>query len=197
MISLTFFLFRPSLNQQSNLTSLSIKMEYPIDNHYSNLSQILQSTNAKKHLRKLKLHSGETKHILPLLSPKYSSIQHLIFVNIAFDTSDAWHLLSNFTQLRKMKLIQCWFKSTLDDDSKQKMFSIITQMQFNHLKLFVCVTNEVNIEDDAKSELVLWGVQQHAIVALENPGLENVRIYHESMMGGKYLYITRAYRLII
>jgi hypothetical protein len=58
-------------------------------------------------------------------------------------------------------------------------------MQFNHLKLFVCVTSEVNIEDDAKSELVLWDVQQYAIVASENPGLENVRIYHESMMGGK------------
>ena len=30
------------------------------------------------------------------------------------------------------------------------------------------------------------GVQQHAIVALENPGLESVRIYYESMMGGEY-----------
>lgn len=167
-------------------------MEYPLDNHYSNLSRILQSTS---HLRKLKLVSGETKYILPLLSPKYSSsIQHLIFDSIAFDTSDAWHLLSNFTQLRKMKLIQCWFNPIVDDDSKQKMFSIITQMQFNHLKLFVCVTNEVNIEDEAKSELVLWGVQQHAIVALENPGLENVRIYHESMISGKYFYKMRLTR---
>ncbi|CAB4407741.1 unnamed protein product [Rhizophagus irregularis] len=176
----------------SNLTSLSIKVEYPLDNHYSNLSRILQSTS---HLRKLKLVSGETKYILPLLSPKYSSsIQHLIFDSIAFDTSDAWHLLSNFTQLRKMKLIQCWFNPIVDDDSKQKMFSIITQMQFNHLKLFVCVTNEVNIEDEAKSELVLWGVQQHAIVALENPGLENVRIYHESMISGLQVDAVKHHR---
>ncbi|CAI2162819.1 7302_t:CDS:2 [Funneliformis geosporum] len=170
----------------SNLTSLSITMQCPTDN-YSNLSQILQSTNTTKHLRKLKLHSGETKYILPLLSSKYSSsIQHLIFEKIQLDTTDDWHLLSNFTKLSKMKFIHCWINQI---DNKQQIFSIITQtpMQFNNLKLFVWVDNEgsgLSIEDDAKSELVLWGIQQHAIVALENLCLENARIYHESIING-------------
>ncbi|CAG8621930.1 5374_t:CDS:2, partial [Acaulospora colombiana] len=163
-------------NDFSSLTSLTIKMS-------THLSKILISS---RHLKKIKILDGRTQTILPILSlpTPSASLQSITFKFVEFDENDPWELLSSFTNLEKLKLINCWIHPDVDYEAKKVMGFKVTRVKFKKLKLFVCSnprSSGMSVENEGKTLLVQWGVLQHAMVVSENLESRKTRIYYEKL----------------